>query len=151
HQAVVVPRFGADGVFLVGDAEQDDRRDAELVRLVRVGDRFVDRDLRLAGQGGDGLALAAAGDDEDGQDEGAGVEVGLAHELAQGLGATHATRAIFGELHVDRGYSSFGRSASEETSAATSGAGGTTSTVTPAATSAARVVSPMAPTRVPAS
>ena len=50
HDALRVPRLAADLVLLLGQAEQDHRRDAELRDLFGLAHHLVDGELKLAGQ-----------------------------------------------------------------------------------------------------
>ena len=65
-----------------GNAEEDERRDAEVAGAADLVDERVDAELVVAGHRGDFLPDAFAGADEQRQDEVARRQLGLADQLA---------------------------------------------------------------------
>ena len=97
--ALVVPRLAADVVLLLGQAEQDHGRDAELRDLLRLAHDLVDRELELARQRRDLAAHALARADEQRVDEVVGRQRRLAHHAAQRGRAAQASGTGLGEGH----------------------------------------------------
>jgi hypothetical protein len=96
--AVASVGAGGFGVFFVGNAKKQNGGDAERVGLCGFADEFVGRELEHARHGLDGAANFAAAADEERQDEARGVELGFAHEPAQGGGGAQSSRPVRGEL-----------------------------------------------------
>ena len=94
-----VGRGGADGVLVVGDAEEDDREDAAGGELGGVLRREVGRDAVDARHRRDRLADPLARDDEHRGDEVGRVEGRLADHRPERLGEAQAAVAVEGERH----------------------------------------------------
>ena len=86
-------------VLVVGDAEEDQRGDAQGVRLPGLLHRLIHREVEDAGHGRDRPAHALPLHDEEREDEIVGSERRFTDHAAQGLGATQAAGAVDGEGH----------------------------------------------------
>ena len=71
------------GVLAGRDAEEDERLDAELDGAADFVDQAIDAELKVARHRRDFLANAAAGADEERQDEILGGQRGFAHQIAE--------------------------------------------------------------------
>ena len=98
--ALVVPGARALLVLVGGDAEEQDGGDAQRVGLARLGDGARDREPVDAGHGADGSAPIEPLLDEEREDEVAGIEPRLAHEVAQHRRGAQAAQARLREGHV---------------------------------------------------
>jgi hypothetical protein len=98
--AVLGKRAAPCLVLGLGQAEEDDRRDAERLQLVDLGGQLVERELEDARHRRDLVAQAGARLHEQRVDEVCGIQCGLADHRTKRLGAPQAPRAICGELHV---------------------------------------------------
>ena len=83
-----------------GDAEEQDGGDAERVGLAGLGDGARDREPVDAGHGADRSAAVEALLDEERQDEVAGIQPRLAHEVAQHRRGAQAAQARLREGHA---------------------------------------------------
>ena len=92
---------GSAGLLVLGVGQAEEKQAAETERGAgfRFLHRLVDGEVEDAGHGGDFLADAFAGADEDGLNERGGGEVGFADEGAQGFGAAETAQARGGEVH----------------------------------------------------
>ncbi len=100
HDAVVFPGAGGDFVFLLRQAEQDERRDTERVGFFGFLYGFVHRKIEHAGHGAHFFADAFSGADEQWIDESFRSEPRLAHHGAQSRGAAQAAKAGCREGHA---------------------------------------------------
>src|SRR5206468_501015 len=83
HDAVLGVRLRAARILLGRQAEQEDAGDPHARDVLHVLHHLVDREPELAGHRADGLAHAAAVDDEERIDEVVDRQRGLADQLAQ--------------------------------------------------------------------
>ena len=100
HDAVVRVALRALRVLALGQAEQDDARDAERLDLPRLARGLVDREVEAArAASAISRRTPSPGDDEQGIDQAVGGEAGLAHHAAEALGAAQAAGTLGGEGH----------------------------------------------------
>ena len=99
HDALGVVGAGRRRVLVRGDAEQQDRRDAELDDLAHLAEQVADGELEAPGHRGDGVLDVLAGDHEERVDEIVDRERGLAEHVADGRRATQAPHAVAGVVH----------------------------------------------------
>ena len=99
HDAVLVVILRCLVVLLVGNPEQDHAADPQRVRALAFLHQFVDRELEVAGHGGDRLADAFAGAGEQRQDEIGRLELGFAHQPPHRFRDAQPALAMGGEGH----------------------------------------------------
>ena len=99
HDAVVDPGAGAVLVFFGGKAEEQEAADAECGAGLGFLHGFVDGEVEDAGHGGDFAANAFALAEEERVDEGAGVQVRLAHERTHGRCGAQPPQPCRGKVH----------------------------------------------------
>ena len=93
HDALLVMRLGARGVFRGGNAEQDDAAQPQSRRALRIFYQFVDRQLRHTRHCIDSCAESLAVLDEDGPNELRWGEMRFLHQTPQRGGAAQAPHA----------------------------------------------------------
>jgi len=87
------------GIFVGGDAEEEDGRDAEPDHFTHLGQQVADRELVAPRHGTDGVPDVLAGDDEQRADEVVDGERRLAHHAADRGGAAQTTHAVARVVH----------------------------------------------------
>ena len=92
HDAFGVIPFGAQGVFLGGQSEQQNGRDAQLQGLANLLGQHVQRHLKLAGHGLDGFFDAVSVGHEQGINELFYREAGLPGHVAHGFATAQAAQ-----------------------------------------------------------
>ena len=97
--AIVGPGAGSLLIFGGGQTEEQYAAEAQCDTLVRFLQSLIDGKIEDPGHGGDGLADAFAGHDEERIDQRGGLKVRLADEAAQGFGAAHSSHARDGPGH----------------------------------------------------
>ncbi len=97
HDALVFQRAGAGRVLVLGDAEEDERPDAEFAGRADFVDERIDAELVVARHRGDLLPDAFPGPDEQRQDQVARREFGLANQLADERVVPQPARSADGE------------------------------------------------------
>src|SRR5437660_7956417 len=93
HDALLVVRLGARGIFRGGNAEQDDAAQPQRRRALRVFYQFVDRQLRHTRHWFDRRAESLTVPDEERPDELRWGEMGFLHQTSQRGGAAQAPHA----------------------------------------------------------
>ena len=94
YWSFVIPRAGAFGVLVIGNAEQQDTADANRRRRARIDEHLVHRRLMHARHGAHRLTHASSRAHEQRQHELRRCESRFAHEVAERGGASQAARTI---------------------------------------------------------